>query len=139
MAHVRMSKMWDGVIIDFERNNPDLIDEVVDWYPIGQMRIVVVLEDDRRLVYELVGNRTYPFYEPESVDTDDEPVWRNEFSKRLCKKIEYTGITQDRLADESGISRMTISKYVNGKATPSLYNTKRLCKALKCHISELMC
>ena len=137
MARVRMSEQWDGVIKDFERNNPDLIDAVVDWYPVGQMRIVVVLEDGRRLVYEFIGNRTYSYYDPERKEINDEETWRQEFTRRLRKKMEYMGYNRDRLSADSGISLVTISKYLNGKATPSGYNLERICRALKCTVFEL--
>lgn len=138
MAHVRMSEQWNNVIEDFERNNPSLADEVIDWYPIGQMEIAVKLRNGKMLTYNLIDNNTSLYYEPEAVDVINEDIWRNEFSLRLRKKMQYTGINQDRLSLKTGISTVTINKYVNGKAIPSGYNLDRIARALKCSVSELM-
>lgn len=137
MAHLKMNEQWNSVIEDFERNNPELADEVVDWYPIGQMEIAVKLRDGTRLTYEFIGNVTRPYYKPEKHVVVDEAIWRKEFSERLTKKMRYTGINQERLSSETGISSVTLSKYMNGKATPSGYNLDRLSRALKCSIYEL--
>ena len=117
MAHLRMIEPWEGLLKDFERNNPDLIDEVVDWYPVDQMTIVVNLVDGRKFAYEFIGNKTYPFYESEPKEINDEETLRQEFARRLRKKMDYAGYNQDRLSADSGISFVTISKYLNGKAT----------------------
>lgn len=137
MAHLKMSEQWNSVIEDFERNYPDLADEVVDWYPVAQMEIAVKLRNGTRLIYELIGNTTRSYYEPEKHTSVDETIWRNEFASKLTKKMRYMGINRERLSMETGISTVTLSKYMNGKATPSGYNLDRLSKALKCSIHEL--
>lgn len=66
----------------------------------------------------------------------DEMTWRKEFSKLLHNKLKCTGITQEQLAAETGISRITISKYLNQRATPSGYNLNLIAKCLNCPVSE---
>lgn len=66
----------------------------------------------------------------------DEMTWRKEFAKLLRDKLRYEGITQERLAAETGISRITISKYLNQRATPSGYNLNLIAKCLNCPVSE---
>lgn len=139
MARVRMSEQWNAVVEDFERNNPDLVDQVVDWYPVGQMEIAVKLRNGKRLIYNFIGNYIQTCHDPREVDESiEEIMWREEFAKRLCKKMKINCVSQETLSDLTGISKVTLSKYMNGLATPSSYNTDRLAKALKCSSSEFM-
>ena len=59
---------------------------------------------------------------------------REEFSIRLKRLMYRQGVTQKELSEETGISEMTISNYMNGKRTPSFYNVDKISKALKCSI-----
>ncbi len=42
------------------------------------------------------------------------------FSKRLSEAIEYRGVSQKWLADKSNTTEATISRYMNGKASPAI-------------------
>ena len=68
----------------------------------------------------------------------DEMTWRKEFTKLLHNKLKCTGIMEEQLAAETGISRITISKYLNQRATPSGYNLNLLAKCLNCPVSEIV-
>lgn len=138
MTHVKMSDQWNCVVEDFERNNPELAEEVVDWYPVGQMEIAIKLRNGKRLIYEFIGNIIRPYYQSERMDSIDENVWRSEFAIRLNKKMRNSGMSQYDLSDRTGISSVTLSKYMNGKATPSGYNLDKIAKAFKCSASEFM-
>ena len=136
MEHAHMNDHWISLLEEFESYHPELADEVVDWYPIGRTTIVVILTDGRRLTYDLINNVTRFFYEPKKISNVDEEVWRKEFASRLRKMMYYRCISQERLSEETGISRITISKYVNGKATPNGYNLNRIAECLNCPVSE---
>ena len=66
----------------------------------------------------------------------DEMTWRKEFSKLLRDKLRHEGIKQEQLAAETGISRITISKYLNQRATPSGYNLNLIAECLRCPVYE---
>ena len=67
----------------------------------------------------------------------DEMTWRKEFTKLLHNKLKCTGITQEQLAVETGISRITINKYLDQRATPSGYHLNLIAEYLRCSVSEL--
>lgn len=67
----------------------------------------------------------------------DEMTWRKEFTKLLHNKLKCTGITEEQLAAETGISRITINKYLGQRATPSGYHLNLIAEYLKCSVSEL--
>lgn len=130
---------WGPVFDEFIDNYPDLAESIVDWYPSAQMEITVKLDDGRKYSYDWMGKTAWPIHEPED-ETEEvtEHEWRKIFSKNLTRKLRNFGMTQDELSYITGISQVTISKYINCKATPSTYNVRKIAKALKCSVSELM-
>ena len=61
---------------------------------------------------------------------------RKEFGERLYNIMWGRGLTQNDLAERTGLSQQQISSYMTGKVTPSFYNADKLAKALECSIDE---
>lgn len=55
--------------------------------------------------------------------------------KRLC---ERNGMTQKELAEKSGITSVSVSRYCNGTRTPNAKTLYAMAKALGCRMDELM-
>lgn len=49
-----------------------------------------------------------------------EVEWINIFSGNLRSLLDETGMTQQELANKTGLSKATISKYLNGQVMPSV-------------------
>lgn len=131
-------RLWEPVVKSFKGAYPDFYEQMVDWYPNGYLEIMVKLQDGRRLTYELIGDFIRFVRDTDyRVDELNEDIWRKNFSKCLKDRMRKLGLNQDELSERTGISRMTLSKYMNGKASPSGYNLERLARALKSSISEL--
>lgn len=62
---------------------------------------------------------------------------RDEFARRLMAAREAAGMTQDQLAERTGMLRPAISRYEAGGALPQGYQLKRLAVALSVSPSEL--
>ena len=67
-------------------------------------------------------------------DTDT----RKQFAYNLYNKIRRMGMNQQKLSELTGISENTISNYCVGKGLPNVYNLKKICRALKCSVYELV-
>ena len=48
------------------------------------------------------------------------------------------GVSQYRLAKDSGISQPYLSRIESGERTPSISMLVRLCKALKCQVTDIL-
>lgn len=66
-----------------------------------------------------------------------EQEWRKRFSNRLTSLIELVGINQTDLSKKSGISETSISRYINGEQTPSLYHAVKISKAIDIPLDTL--
>ena len=134
-----MNEQWIGIIDDFESHYPDLAKDVVDWYPVGQMEIAIKLKDNIGLTYNILNNVVQYHCEANQHEVVmDELLWRNKFAERLIKKMRILTINQQALSEITGISVVTINKYVRGKVTPSGYNIDKIAAAMHCSASELM-
>ena len=60
------------------------------------------------------------------------------FGKRVGELREAAGLTQEQLAERSGIAYSTITSIEHGQRFASLGSLKRLAKALKVHPMELL-
>ena len=144
-------QIWEPVLRSFEENydikgvsnKRGVQATIVDWYPSGYSELTITMSDGMMYVYNLIGNSITPIRNKDDVEDSrdeisrDEGAWRKNFSKRLVIKMKKKGISQDRLSRLSGISTVTLSKYMNGLASPSGYNLERLSRALGCSVSEL--
>lgn len=60
------------------------------------------------------------------------------FGKRLRKRIKQQGLTQQEIADALDISRNTVWRWINDKATPESYILQRLATALHISVDDLL-
>lgn len=144
-------RIWEPVLRNFESTYEDMcisrgrkdIATVVDWYPSGYAEITVTMSDGLMYVFNTIGSCITPVQNKQDIDdhyneiSTNEDTWRKNFSKRLVIKMRRQGISQDRLSQRSGISIVTLSRYMNGLATPSGFNLQRLSRALGCSVTEL--
>ena len=98
-------------------------------------RLCVELIDGRLIIYDYLDKTVEPL---ETNSSTDELVWRKRFGKRLRKRMNEKGIGQEELSEITGISKVTISSYVNGKSLPNLYNADRIAEAISCPLDKLL-
>ena len=132
---------WIPVIEEFIQKYPQYANEgIIDWFPSGQMEITVKTKREKMYTYDWYSKTAWQIHNPDEDEPEEETEedWRRHFSLSLNRKMRNMGVFQDQLSERTGISKVTISKYMNGKATPSGHNISKLAKALKCSPTELM-
>lgn len=67
-----------------------------------------------------------------------EMEWRKKFSSRLINRLYILRMTQQDLAKKSGLTEISISRYVNCKRTPNADSIVRIAKALNCTTDYLI-
>lgn len=60
------------------------------------------------------------------------------FADNLRDIMQEVGITQSELADESGLSRATINRYLAKQRLPTLKALINICDVLDCDLDELI-
>ena len=67
----------------------------------------------------------------------DEEEWREVFADRLSELICTKGLSQQSLAEYTGLSKGAINNYISKKSTPSGYALSKLARALDCTVMDL--
>lgn len=67
-----------------------------------------------------------------------ENEWTKVFAKNLREILFDYNMTQRELAEETGLSESTISRYLSRQAVPSIFAIINISYALNCGIDELI-
>lgn len=129
---------WSEIFEDFKRHRPGIEDRgIVEWFPSGRMEITILMADGTHTVYDYIDKSTTYYKKLRNSDEETEEQYQQNLGRYLRRAMGIKGITQKELAEITGISVITLSKYMNGKATPSSYNLRKLVNALGCSPSEI--
>lgn len=129
---------FDMILERMSKFFPSIYKRIVDWYPSGKTEIVVVLDDGVKMAYEGFDDTIRTIKSDYiSFDNMDEEEYRKRFSDELRYQMRIAGISRNELADKTGISRTTVSKYLSGTATPSTFNLIKIANVLGCPVSKL--
>ncbi len=133
----RKSKKWETMFQDIEKNHQDIYDQIEDWYTSGNWEITMRLRDGSRWKYDGYEKLLYKIPRDEDVSTDADE-YNREFARRLYRRMRDAGIGTEELSERLGISRVTMSKYINGHTTPNLSMLMKITRILNCTPSDLM-
>lgn len=67
-----------------------------------------------------------------------EVEWLDIFADNLLSLMQERGYPQGDLAEEAGLDRASISRYVNKRCMPSIKSIINLAYVLDCDVSELI-
>lgn len=95
----------------------------------------VELDDGSAIVFDSLFKTVVTMRRGEVV-TDEE--WQQEFGRRLNRALWKKGMTQEDLADEVGVSKRMLTRYMNGHSIPSARNISKISKVLECETSDLI-
>ena len=127
--------MNDEDLLDRARMEfPRLFEEVKTYYSYAPLVLMIVLEDGRTFLYDDL-NRTST-----CLPSDDGAMTRSQtnrvFGILLRKVMQRKGMTQQMLADATGLQQYQICNYTYGKSSPSLYALDKIARALGCSVEE---
>ena len=133
------TKYYKQIVEQFKKYHPYLANGMVDWEPRGDMKIRVRMADGSEYDFHAMSNsiRNVKDRPVHHDDNYDEYGWRKVFSDRLTEYMCTQGISQQALAEYTGLSKGSINKYVSGSATPSGYALSKLATALGCTVMDL--
>lgn len=132
--------IWEPILERFQENEKYtyMADRMKSWSPYDETRIIIEINDGYNYIYDASDDSLNLFLnrvETENILSEEE--WLERFSRRLCYKMKKAEISQGKLSEMTGISTVTLSKYMNGRAMPSAYKIKQIAKCLGCYMREL--
>ena len=126
--------MQDRLIRDFELYFPLIAEEAVR-YNVNHKynELIVTMQNGHKILFD--GNNHSFRQLPDIYDMTDRDV-KNEFGKRLRKIMELKCVTQEKLADASGIQQSNLSLYIHGKVNPTYTTAYKIARALGCSMDD---
>ena len=127
--------MKDDIIRHFEMYFPSIARHAIETRPGKYFTLFVRLDNGDAYIYEDVDH--YIRRLPSNSDEMTEDEFKKEFSRRLKHVMYMKGVTQEVLAERTGLSQPAISAYLSGRSTPTVYNLDKIARALKCPVDDL--
>lgn len=98
-------------------------------------RIRIDLDDGKQYDYDSRLKILMPVYTGHGESNNDAII--KEFVLNIFVEMRTRGVSQEDLADMTGISQATISRYTNGDSVPDLIALRKIARALGCSVSDL--
>lgn len=133
-------KHYEEILEQFKEYHPYLANGIKDWRPKGDMGIRVETNDGKLYDFHSMS-KTVRNVETRPMHHDDsfsEKEWREIFADRLAEYMNTKCITQQALAECTGLSKGAISNYLKGNTTPSGYALTKLSRAFDCTVMDLI-
>ena len=119
----------------FKQNYPQFAYRIDSWFASGLDEITVILDDGEKIAYDIKSERLYKI-------VNDDECTDEEFGKLLSDRIKHEmmsrQMTQKFLSQSTGIPQSSISEYINGRKIPSALVLKKIARALRCSVNELL-
>ena len=111
-----------------------LEDNIIEHYEINQWELFIRLRNNDQFVYDGFYNVIkFDSYGDELTDEQELKELRINLKKMLDRRF----MTQEELAQEIGVDRVTVNRYLNGKRIPDAIVLRKIAKALKCSVIDL--
>lgn len=121
---------------DFREAYPELWCRGCYYKLSGFMEITISIPNKGKVIYEYFGNKLTwidRWENPEEVRRRERNIRDNTyeyFLERVSMKMIERDLTQQDIADMSGISRMSINKYLGRRAMPKMSTMIQICESL---------
>lgn len=112
--------------------------KIKDSWLINGLEALILLENGDIVCFDNVTSSVTTIIGKEERERGvTEETWVEVFSMRLKKNMKRLNINATQLSEMTGITRTTISRYVNGRSVPSAYVFRKLTEVLHCTTEDL--
>lgn len=133
-------KRHEGYFEKFRQQFPIWGDETIRYVPKNSQAIRVTLRSGDEIDFNAISNTFHVVRREKSGSPRDikDSDCRDAFSSNLVEMMRARGVSQTTLAELTGLSTASISKYLRREATPTITNLRRIALALNCAEEELI-
>lgn len=105
---------------------------------IDDMEYIFHIADGSRVIYDDISK--FARYLPPRqlcINEVTEEEWKQEFSRKLKKKISFKGTTLKVISENTGIPYRTLMRYSTGERVPDIFSVKKIARELNCDVVKL--
>lgn len=128
---------YESIFQDFQTYAKVFADRTVRWEPMGKYSIRAYLDNGEIVQYNGMMRSFRRIQIDENAEWTEE-LFRKKFAINLAGMMYESGYTQDLLAEELGISRRMLYKYLHREATPNAYTLTKIARLFKCSPDDLL-
>lgn len=121
----------------FDLHFPLIAEKTIRCKDVGFNTFVMSLNDGRQFLFDAWECTIRRL--PRNSNDISEDECKHELGMRLRHIMLCRGMSEQELSEKTGIHVVVLSRYINGKTTPSFYNIDKIAKALKCSIDDFRC
>lgn len=118
-----------------ERYFPELLDEIDSYKDLKYAEVILYLKNGTVYRFDGIENRLKEL--PSNIEDMTDEEFQIELGLRLKRAMAFNRITQEELSYRTGIAQSLISRYLNGKNSPSYIVLRKLCRAIGCTYYDL--
>jgi DNA-binding XRE family transcriptional regulator len=134
------TKYYEDCFEDFKKRWPREAADAVDYMPKSEYAIRITMRDGRKIDYNMRAKGTLRYVETSGIGSAmdfTEEYCRSVFANNLSERMAVKGYGQALLAQHTGLSQATISKYLKKLSTPTMSAARRIAHVLDCTIEDL--
>ena len=131
---LRLDAIWNR----FCDTYPGLLKKVDEWYPSMNRRILVKLNDGRRLLYDYNTDSYVILSTDKRYEDFEKDILKHEFGRVLDEKLFERDMSNAELGRRVGVTETAVGRYLKGKAIPTAYTLVKIANALGCSVAELI-
>ena len=118
---------------------PSYSDEIMNYKYIGDRETIFYMKDNSKVIFDELDKSARYIKPRENMSSElSEEEWKNEFSRKLNRKISLKNITKKELSDKVDISYATLRRYFYGDSIPDIFTLRKIAKVLECNEAELI-
>ena len=127
---------YDEILNRFKNYYPEVYEQSIDWWPSGRLCITIKLEDGMLFEFDSVEHTIRRIRSDDY--TKDVETLRKEIGYNLQKIISSRSITQNEIAERSGITPAMLSRYIRGTSMPGVDKIHSLASVLGCRVVDIL-
>lgn len=118
--------------LEYTGVDPDEIDNLEQ---LSATELLATMKDGTRYVFDRADRPTVRRLNDDLVNMTDEEMGID-FCARFDSLLRHSGHTLTTLAEATGISNQTLSRYARGLTEPRMSDLRKMARALKCTLND---
>ena len=137
-----MKKSLSILVERFKTKYPELNRRGNTYIPDGSMNLIVLIPGRGKLNYSCSNDRITWLQrwedekELKQYNKEIRPVVYEEFCEKVTDYMRYHKLSNQEFCDQAGISRVSLSKYLNGGSIPKLGTMCRICEKMNIDLTR---
>ena len=131
----------ERIIREYKLWYPSFYERTIDITITGYHLLLAVLDNGNKVEFSLLDNSLRDVTHMYSYETEDdmsEEEYRKAVGDRIKTLSRDRSLKHESLAELVGVSRQSMSMYINGRSLPSIRIVRRMAKALNCDVRDLI-